>query len=426
MDPSPSHPSGGRRPNRKGKPGPRSEPLQLVTFLGKGHEKDQSRYRTVNYQFNNGSLETTPFFGLALARHLNPDTLIILGTAGSMWDVLIEHLAAADDPEDVRLELIDAVESADISQSLLDRVAPLAERALGCTLRLRLIPYAREDSEQIAVLQDLAEVLKRGRVSFDLTHAFRHLGMLGLVSAFFLERTGKLKVDGLYYGALDMTRDGITPVLRLDGLIFIQRWVAAMDHFDATGDYGAFAPLLEQDGVPTDIAACLEAAAFHERTFNLRDAKRKLQTFLPCLNAPLPGASGLFQKRLSDRLHWAREAALQDNQRTLAYTYLARRDYVRTAVLAWEAIITRECAEHGLDENDFEENGHRDRAEKLLKDRLRAEGERWSDSPHRRLKDLRNALAHGNPPRVTELCGVLSDPERLHKTLEADIKRALD
>lgn len=423
--PSPSHPGAGRRKNREGNPGQHSGPLQLVTFLGKGREKNQTGYRTATYEFPDGPREETPFFGLALARHLHPDTLIILGTAGSMWDVLIEHLATADDSEEVRMELMDAVKSANVTQSLLDRVAPLAERTVKCPLRLRLIPYAREDSEQIAILQDLAQAVERGRVSFDLTHAFRHLGMLGLVSAFFLERTGKLKVEGLYYGALDMTRDGITPVLRLDGLVSIQRWVAAMDHFDATGDYGAFAPLLVDDGVPADLAACLEAAAFHERTFNLRDAKRKLQTFLPCLKEPLPGASGLFQKRLSERLQWAREAELHDNQRTLAYTYLARRDYVRAAVLAWEAIITRECAKNGLDATDFKVNGGRAEAEELVKRRLEAHGTRWDESPHWRLKNLRNALAHGSPPQNPELCRVVSDPERLHETLESDIKRAL-
>jgi CRISPR-associated Csx2 family protein len=84
----------------------------------------------------------------------------------------------------------------------------------------------------------------RGELSFDLTHGFRHLGMLGMLSAFMLERIGRLRVRSLWYGALDMTEDGATPVLRLDGLYAIQRWVTALEHFDASGDYGVFAPLL--------------------------------------------------------------------------------------------------------------------------------------------------------------------------------------
>src|SRR6202035_5992569 len=67
-----------------------------------------------------------------------------------------------------------------------------------------------------------------GEVSFDLTHGFRHLGMVGMLSAVMLERIGRLTTRSLWYGALDMTdcATGITPVLPLDALNAIQRWIA--------------------------------------------------------------------------------------------------------------------------------------------------------------------------------------------------------
>jgi CRISPR-associated DxTHG motif protein len=34
-------------------------------------------------------------------------------------------------------------------------------------------------------------------VSFDLTHGFRHLGMVGMLSAFMLERIGRVAVRSL-------------------------------------------------------------------------------------------------------------------------------------------------------------------------------------------------------------------------------------
>lgn len=400
------------------------KPHTLVTFLGKGRDNPTTGYRPATYRLPDGSEETTPFFGLALARHLRPDELVILGTSGSMWDVLIEHLSVGGD-DDLRLDLMQAVADKRVEQSLLDRVQPLAERGLGRPAQLRLITYGREESEQRHIVADLAEAIPKGKVSFDVTHAFRHLGMLGLVSAFFLERVGKLDVAGLYYGALDMTTEGVTPVLRLDGLNAIQRWVDALDRFDATGDYGVFAPLLVQDGVREDKARCLEAAAFHERTFNLADARRKLLTFLPSLDETLPGASGLFQKKLTERLRWVHEGELHEHQRRLAYVYLNRRDYVRAAVLAWEATITRECSQSGLDAEDFSEDGDRAQAETALRARLKKEDMIWAESPHRHLKDLRNSLAHGSPPWSGALRKALSDPLELHKQLEADMKRTL-
>lgn len=102
-----------------------------------------------------------------------------------------------------------------------------------------------------------------------------------------------------------MTQGGITPVLRLDGLLAIQRWIDALDRFDANGDYGVFAPLLEADGVAADKARCLASTAFHESTLNLSDARTQLRSFLPALDQPLSGASGLFQDKLRKQLEWA-------------------------------------------------------------------------------------------------------------------------
>lgn len=395
----------------------------LVTFLGKGRDDPKTGYRTATYRFPDGTEDTTPFFSLALARHLRPEALVLLGTRGSMWDVLIEHVSEEGE-DDLRLELMDAVAAKRVDQTLLERLRPLAERGLGLPAQLRLIPYGRAEAEQRDILEAIAEAVTRGRVSFDLTHAFRHLGMLGLVSAFFLERVGKLDIAGLYYGAIDMSEAGVAPVLRLDGLNAIQRWVDALDRFDASGDYGIFAPLLEADGVPRDKAGCLEAAAFHERSFNLSDAARKLRTFLPVLGQPLPGASGLFQKKLAERLKWVGKAELHEQQRSLAYVYLSRRDYVRAAVFGWEALLSRECSARGLDPQKFKE-GREAAAEALEAEIQAGEHQVWKREAYWMLKNLRNALAHGNPPSTAHFRRPLESAEKLREAVENSFRRLL-
>lgn len=399
----------------------------LVSFLGKNAGDPKTGYRTATYRFPDGHDRITPFFGLSLAQDLNPDFMVILGTAGSMWDVLIEHLANDAEAEEARIELMEAVRNATVDAALLQRVQPLAERQMARPLALRLIPYGRDDEEQAGILQAIAEAVPAGRVHIDLTHGFRHLAALGLLSAFFLERLARLDVAGLYYGALDMTRDGITPVLRLDGLLAIQRWIDALDRFDQNGDYGVFADLLVADGVAPDKANCLKKAAFFERTFNLRDAARQLGTFLVVMDKNLPGTGRLFQQPLSERLAWAKGKPLHQQQRHLAYVYLNRRDFVRAAVFAWEAIITHECTRHALDIDDYSKDGDRKQAEAALKSRLLAEGIRWKDAPQQRIKDLRNSLAHGSPPAdwALELRQALSDPDRLFDMLRTDMKKSL-
>ena len=241
----------------------------LVTFLGRTRRDPNTGYQRAKYRFpDEDAPRETPFFGMALAEHLRPDAAVILGTSGSQWSVLVEHLAQGDEVETARLELLDAETHSTITQSMLDDVAPVMSRAVGLSVTPRLIPFGQQADEQYEILGVIADTVPNGDVSIDLTHGFRHLGMVGFLSAFMLERVRNLHVRGLWYGALDMTdrTSGITPVLQLDGLTRVRRWVDALDRFDATGDYGVFAPLLIEDGVSEDKAGCLARAAFFERT----------------------------------------------------------------------------------------------------------------------------------------------------------------
>lgn len=398
----------------------------LVTFLGRVRKLEGGGYETATYRFPNGVDRRSVYFGLALAEHLSPDQVVILGTRGSMWSVLVESLATEDDKEDTRLELLEAEERGQMTEDLLDRMAPTMSQAVNRRVMPRLIPFARDDNEQYDILQDIADAVPDGDVSFDLTHGFRHLGMVGFMSAFMLERVRNLDVRGLWYGALDMKdrSTGTTPVLRLDGLIRVRRWVDALDRFDANGDYGVFAPLLIEDGVPEDKARCLERAAFLERTLNLPDAARQIGTFLPVLDDPLSGASGLFRNRLSERLAWVREIGLAEHQRKLAFEHLERGDFMRAAVFGWEALVTQECDRRGFTSGGYHE-GRRPAIEEFEAEINEGDHPDWKRDAFHRLKAIRNALAHGSPP-VNRHRKVLKQPELLRTELERAFQQLLN
>ena len=81
----------------------------LVTFLGRTRRDPQTGYQRARYRFpDENAPRETPFFGMALAGHLNPDAAVVLGTIGSQWSMLVEHLAQGDEAETERLELLDA------------------------------------------------------------------------------------------------------------------------------------------------------------------------------------------------------------------------------------------------------------------------------------------------------------------------------
>ena len=404
----------------------------LVTILGgrrrsggnqKSEEGTGGRYEETVYRFPDESKYRTAFLGLALSRHLKPHTVVILGTCSSQWGVLVEHLAEGDSDEDARLRLFDAEDNGAVTQPLLDDVAPLMKRAVGCDVHPRLTPFGKDADEQYQILDAIANAApKKGTVSFDLTHGFRHLGMVGFLSAFMLERVRNLTVRDLWYGAFEMKSDGITPVLKLDGLVRVRRWVDALDRFDATGDYGVFAPLLTADGVPEDKANCLRDAAFYERTFNVRGAAPKIRTFLPALDDQLAGASGLFQRRLAERLHWATAVDLAEQQRKLAHQYLDRDDFVRAAIFGREACVTHLCGARGAATVEYSQ-----KREETVKE-FEADLKRKKHSKERKdaywmLTNIRNSLAHGTRPRDNQSQAALKAPDCLRQALKDSLDR---
>ena len=404
----------------------------LVTMLGKGRRTGPGagRYEETSYRFPGGTVRRGPYFGLELAKEVLPHRIVIIGTASSMWDVLIEDVAtdaAKGTPamEELRLELMASVEEGRVDGHLLDLFAPAVAEAAGCEVQLRLIPAGIEDSAQRTVLEVIAAGVEGAdTVAFDVTHGYRHLGMLGFLSTFAIERMRAgppVKVEALWYGAYEMAVDRIAPAVRLDGLMRIQQWVDALNRFDANGNYGVFAPLLEADGMPGGIAGGLREAAFLESNINLGGAGRKLEAVLRHLEQPLPGASGMFQERLRERIAWVRLQDPAARHYALAGSALQRQDYLRASILALEGFLA------GLVWSD-KGDPYNYKAREQAKARF-LEDDKTTALPDVRdafkaLNGLRNALAHGTPPetwlamvsrgRKRPLRELLGDSDELH------------
>ena len=381
----------------------------VVTFLGRGRENTSTGYRTTTYKFPDGSMKTTAFFGLTLTKYINPDRVVILGTNSSQWGVLVENFAAEGEQEVARLELLDAETRGAVEQKHLDNITALMCRAVGCEVFPRLIPFGMDERQQYKILDVIAKNVPDGDVNFDVTHGFRHFGMIGFLSAFMLTHIRELNVKDLWYGALEMTQDGITPVLKLDGLDRVRQWLDALNRFDATGNYRVFGSLLTKDKVAANMAKHLENAAFYERTHNLPKAANEIHKFRPVLEGNLQGASGLFKQRLVDRLTWVDLDKLSKQQAELARQYLKRRDYVRASLFGWETLISKWCEDNELNpknRDNREEN-------KILLD-VDADNRQVCEN----LNQIRNALAHGNEPNNEWVSETLKDEELLRKALQ--------
>ncbi|MBM4200351.1 MAG: TIGR02221 family CRISPR-associated protein [Gammaproteobacteria bacterium] len=383
-------------------------PGTLISFLGKARADPVTGYRTATYRFDAGFVRTVPFFGLALAEYLKPDRMVILGTAGSMWDVFIDHQAGDDEAEDARLRLLSAAEHSQVDEALLAELAPIVARRLKLPVTLAVIPYAVTAEEQVQILRRMAAEVREGdAVTIDVTHGFRHLSMLAVVAAHYLERVRGAAVSDIAYGALEMTASGPTPVVWLGGLMGMMDWVQALAAYDGGGDYGVFAPLLEREGLPPERARLMRQAAFYERTTNPVKAREKLGSVAPDIERLVSPLGGLFQPELTSRLGWRRKERPDVRELCLADAALERRDYLRAAVFLLEAYLTRCAYEQKEDWQDY-----------VVRDRIRKECHE-ADGAFRQLARLRNAMVHGVKNDDRETLRLLGDEDSLRGALLA-------
>lgn len=393
-----------------------------ISFLGKSMLDSQTGYRTTRYRFENGAIHESAFFALSLAESLQPQRLVLLGTAGSMWDTLVENQVEDDALEQQRLALIDAVRDNAVTDDLLAPLAPLVEQRLGTEVVMKVIPYGYDAGEQSTILTLMADSLNQhtGGVVLDVTHGLRHLPMLALVAAFYLEKVAGIKVDDILYGAYEMRdADNRVPVLSLKGLLDIMDWVQALTSYDREGNYAAFIPLLEEAGMDSITLNHLRRAAHAERVFNHQDASTNLLQVLPVLENDLPGAGSLFTPALRRRLEWARDTKPHRRLAAIARERLAHGDYVRAAIATDAAFLTGMV-------KDGERTSEYETFEKIKKEfRNGQRGDPDKQSDYEALTRLRNALAHGTSPKNKDDRRIRADEDRLYNRLRELIDHLL-
>ena len=250
----------------------------LITFLGRV-PKSEGQYRTTCYKWPGE--EDTPckkrqevaFFGLDILRRLQDeiDRVIVLGTAGSMWDHLFEtDISLGEAEETARLKLIEQVENKTVDQKLLDELSPVLAEAWEKPVRLEIIPDALTATEQIALFNEINnQITPDSHLILDITHAYRHLPMILLLLAIQLRHLKQVRVDRVLYGMFDPD-ENFARVVDMKGLLDIAEWAQALATFQKDGDYSVFSELV---GTPL-----LREAAFFERTTNPVKAREKLHS----------------------------------------------------------------------------------------------------------------------------------------------------
>lgn len=387
----------------------------LISFLGRS-PKTESGYRTTSYIFNNQTLEPAAYAGYVLHKLVKPNKLVILGTAGSMWDHLFEvDLALADEAEDERLELIDSVANQTTTQAQLTSLAPLLANSLGCEVKLVIIPSETELPAQLEILQTIAEnTAGANELALDVTHGFRYLPMLAYAAALYLQTVQpNLNVSHIYYGEFNPdTQQG--KIHDLAGLLEINSWNKAILYSEATGNYAELANLINNPQVAQQLTQASYLESIHQGA-QARGVIRNLRSQLE--QEPLTGPGALYQPALLASTEWVNESRLYLRQSAQAWRSLQRKDYLRAALYGFEAYITKQVQQdtnlgtQAVDSYD----ARREKQDEITADRSfrkTAQGKAFI-----LLRNLRNSLAHGEQNSMKAIQQAMSSAEDLNQAL---------
>ena len=384
--------------------------LHLISILGKPRKNtDGDRtYEMAAYRFPDGTVHTTPAFGLALAKWLGSrakaplqlDRILWLGTVQSAWASLLQSVLgdeAAEEP--LYLELYEAAAP---SQPQLDQLAGLLGQATGRHHECRLVPPCADPAEQQGFVSLLGDELKtKDRVVLDLTHGLRNQSLMLAQSALMLEGAFEVRIEELFYGGLEIPRpEGEpAPAVDLTGLLVQARLAQALAAFRESGDVRVLVPHLPEGGFRKQVENLGHLVAIHDYT-----QARSVAT--SALGSIAGAGTGLLEPAIRGALESFKARSLPESQFQQAEAHLERKDYFRATLELFEGAITRVCQRKGLETFEYQD---RKQARQALRDRC---SDDWKT-----LEFLRNQMAHGVASDWHGLMKRAKDPLELEKLL---------
>jgi CRISPR-associated DxTHG motif protein len=183
--------------------------MKLIAFLGTGE------YKCATYRWNDHTYETS-FVQEAFVHWLKPETTCVLLT----------------------------------KEARKKHWGDLCQRLQGHTQIVEVdIPNGKSEAELWEIFAAISEVVQEGdEIAFDITHSFRSLPMIALLTIAYLKQVKGVKVQYVLYGAYEARndKDQVAPVFDLTPFANLLDWLAAAKMFTATGDSSELGRLIQE------------------------------------------------------------------------------------------------------------------------------------------------------------------------------------
>jgi CRISPR-associated Csx2 family protein len=222
---------------------------RLFVFLGGGNNRTGGYTETNYYLGREDNQYRTRFIGIALTRLVQDtfDTVHIIGTRNSMWDVFLEELiyqniasesydidGAKKRLEDLRNIINDkGLRNGDPS---LTEIQSQFQELTGIQAKCTIIEHGNTTAGIWSIF-DIVNGLAQSQddIYIDLTHGYRFIPMVMTAAMRFMETIKNVRIKGLFYGAFEMQKNGMTPILDMLPLWEMEEWTHAYADFRDLG-----------------------------------------------------------------------------------------------------------------------------------------------------------------------------------------------
>ena len=309
----------------------------LITNLGKGR-RNADGYLKIKYRLDENESRETPFIGQALLELIPAiDKVVVLGTAGSIWDAWWQADETLLEKHAEFLTMLSGkVQNEEEDIGALSELADILTNHFGKEVQCKYIPDGLDEESQLNILQVIDNIGAKGDdIYLDVTHGFRHLPMIELLSAFL--KRNDFNIKKIYYGALERSIDGVAPVIDLKGLFNLQEWIEAMSVLRETGNVMPLSRIESMKGFCAD----LEQYQFFIQMNNVGNARGCANRIRGKIkDGDLPAEAILFKAQLESIFDWGRDQEYANRQLRQAKRAMQTGDYLRAIILLNESVIS--------------------------------------------------------------------------------------
>lgn len=236
----------------------------LISSIGGGQNLEKNKrntYREADYRFENTKEDKkSSMVSKVIVDEEKIDQVILFGSKKSMWDEVcyIYNL-------DEKIEYIEIIEDyINEKNDYKEEVLTLASETLTSYLKEKnkserqsktyILNYGmnqKEIKENMEIFMKIINEIHDGdEIYIDITHAFRSIPLFTLTVMQFIEKlqNNNVNIKKVYYGMFEASGEyGYTPLVNLEYILEVQKWIEAADEFINLGRGYRIAELLKKE-----------------------------------------------------------------------------------------------------------------------------------------------------------------------------------